>query len=388
MEFIDLKAQYEASRELINSRIQAVLDHGQYIMGPEVAELEARLARYTGARHCITVASGTEALVISLMALGIRPGDEVITTPFSFIATAEAIVLVGATPVFVDIDRATCNLAPHLIEAKVTPRTRAIMPVSLFGQPADMDEINAIAARHGLAVIEDAAQSFGASYRGKKSCNLSTVGCTSFFPSKPLGCYGDGGAIFTSDDELAGAMREIRVHGQSRRYVHTRIGVGGRMDTLQCAVVLAKLERFEWELEQRARVAARYNAMLSGRIGLVARMPGRTSVYAQYTAVVEERERIQATLHAAGIPTAVHYPVPIPMQGAYAHLSSPDCCPVALEMAARVISLPMGPYLSAESANTVAAALLQAAGVALPGGTGVAEGREAPGIAAAAPVLP
>ena len=385
MEFIDLKAQYEASREPINRRIQTVLDHGQYIMGPEVAELETRLAHYTGARHCITVASGTEALVISLMALGIRPGDEVITTPFSFIATAEAIVLLGATPVFVDIDRATCNLAPHLIEARVTPRTRAIMPVSLFGQPADMDEINAIAARHGLAVIEDAAQSFGASYRGKKSCNLSTVGCTSFFPSKPLGCYGDGGAIFTSDDGLADAMREIRVHGQSRRYVHTRIGVGGRMDTLQCAIVLAKLERFDWELAQRARAAARYDALLSGRIGLVARMPARTSVYAQYTAVVEERERIQAALHAAGIPTAVHYPVPIHMQPAYAHLSSPDCCPVALEMAAKVISLPMGPYLSAESVYTVAATLLRAAGVALPG---AAEDAEAPGTASTAPALP
>jgi UDP-2-acetamido-2-deoxy-ribo-hexuluronate aminotransferase len=387
MEFIDLKAQYEASRELINRHIQAVLDHGQYIMGPEVAELESRLAQYTGARHCITVASGTEALVISLMALGIKPGDEIITTPFSFIATAEAIVLLGATPVFVDIDRATCNLAPNLIDAKVTPRTRAIMPVSLFGQPADMDEINAVAARHGLAVIEDAAQSFGATYRGKKSCNLSTIGCTSFFPSKPLGCYGDGGAIFTSDDELACAMREIRVHGQSRRYVHTRIGVGGRMDTLQCAIVLAKLERFEWELEQRAKVAARYDALLSGRIGLVARMPARTSVYAQYTAVVEERERLQAALHAAGIPTAVHYPVPIHMQPAYAHLSSPDCCPVALEMAAKVISLPMGPYLSAESADTVAATLLRAAGVALPGRDGAAEEAEAQATAAAAPVL-
>jgi UDP-2-acetamido-2-deoxy-ribo-hexuluronate aminotransferase len=387
MEFIDLKAQYQALRELINSRIQAVLDHGQYIMGPEVAELESRLAQYTGARHCITVASGTEALLISLMALGVKPGDEIITTPFSFIATAEAIVLLGATPVFVDIDRATCNLAPQLIEAKVTPRTRAIMPVSLFGQPADMDEINAIADRHGLAVIEDAAQSFGATYRGKKSCNLSTIGCTSFFPSKPLGCYGDGGAIFTSDAGLASAMREIRVHGQSRRYVHTRIGVGGRMDTLQCAIVLAKLERFEWELEQRAKVAACYDALLSGRIGLVARMPARTSVYAQYTAVVEERERLQASLHANGIPTAVHYPVPIHMQPAYAHFSSPDSCPVALEMATKVISLPMGPYLSAETAHTVAATLLRAAGVALPGRAGAAEEAEAPATAASAPVL-
>ncbi len=367
MEFIDLNAQYQASRELINSRIQAVLDHGQYIMGPEVAELEGRLSEYTGARHCITVSSGTEALVISLMALGVRPGDEVITTPFSFIATAEAIVLLGALPVFADIDPATCNLDPSLIEAKITPRTRAIMPVSLFGQPADMEEINAIATRHGLAVIEDAAQSFGASYRGKKSCNLSTVGCTSFFPSKPLGCYGDGGAIFTSDDVLAKAMREIRVHGQSRRYVHTRIGVGGRMDTLQCAIVLAKLERFDWELDQRAKVAARYDALLSGRLGLVGRGPERSSVYAQYTVVIEERERIKAVLHAAGIPTAVHYPVPIHLQPAYAHLCCAECCPVAQDMAARVMSLPMGPYLPAAASHEVAATLLQAAGVRLPG---------------------
>ena len=368
MEFIDLKAQYQASRELINERIQAVLDHGQYIMGPEVAELEERLARYTGARHCITVASGTEALVIALMALGVKPGDEVITTPFSFIATAEAIVLLGATPVFADIDAATCNLDPGLIEAKITPRTRAIMPVSLYGQPADMEEINAIATRHGLAVIEDAAQSFGATYRGKKSCNLSTIGCTSFFPSKPLGCYGDGGAIFTGDAALATAMREIRVHGQSRRYVHTRIGVGGRMDTLQCAIVLAKLERFDWELGQRAKVAARYDALLSGRLGLVGRGPDRSSVHAQYTVVVDGRDRIQAALHAAGIPTAVHYPVPIHLQPAYARLCCEDCCPVASDMAARVMSLPMGPHLPAASADQVAATLLLAAGVALPGG--------------------
>jgi UDP-2-acetamido-2-deoxy-ribo-hexuluronate aminotransferase len=365
MEFIDLKAQYEASREQINRRIQTVLDHGQYIMGPEVAELETRLADYTGAKHCITVASGTEALVISLMALGIKPGDEVITTTFSFIATAEAIVLVGATPVFVDIDPRSCNLDPSLVEAKVTSRTRAVMPVSLFGQPADMDEINTIAKRHGLAVIEDAAQSFGATYHGKKSCNLSTVGCTSFFPSKPLGCYGDGGAIFTSDDNLAEAMREIRIHGQSRRYVHTRIGVGGRMDTLQCAIVLAKLNRFEWELQQRAVAAERYNELLGDRIGLVARLPGRTSVYAQYTALVDDRDRIQATLHAAAIPTAVHYPVPIHMQPAYAHLGSPESCPVAQAMAAKVISLPMGPYLSEESARLVVAALLRATSVVI-----------------------
>jgi UDP-2-acetamido-2-deoxy-ribo-hexuluronate aminotransferase len=367
MEFIDLKSQYQTMREAIDARIHAVLDHGQYIMGPEVAELEQRLAAYTGARHCITVSSGTEALIISLMALGIKAGDEVITTPFSFIATAEAIVLVGATPVFVDIDPATCNLDPSRIEERISDRTRAIMPVSLYGLPADMDEINAIAWRHGLAVIEDAAQSFGATYRGRKSCNLSQIGCTSFFPSKPLGCYGDGGAIFTSDDALALAMREIRVHGQSRRYVHTRLGVGGRMDTLQCAIVLAKLERFEWELEQRDRVAAAYDALLSGQLGLVARPHDRSSAFAQYTVVLDQRAQVQQQLHAAGIPTAVHYPVPIHMQPAYAHAEDAERCPVALSKAATVMSLPMGPYLSDASVHEVATALLLASGISVPG---------------------
>ena len=364
MDFIDLKSQYLASRELINARIGAVLDHGQYIMGPEVAELEGRLAGFTGARHCITVSSGTEALVISLMALGIKPGDEVITTPFSFIAPAEAIVLLGATPVFVDVEAGTCNLDHRLLEARITPRTRAIIPVSLYGQPADMDEINAIAERHGLAVIEDAAQSFGATYRGRKSCNLSTIGCTSFFPSKPLGCYGDGGAIFTSDNALASAMREIRVHGQSRRYVHTRIGVGGRMDTLQCAIVLAKLERFEWEIEQRQRAAACYDELLANTLGdtlePVGCQPDRTSVYAQYTVLVPRRERLQEVLHAAGIPTAVHYPVPIDRQPAYAQWASPGGCPVAASLAHEVLSLPMGPYLDRPSAHRVVQALADA----------------------------
>ena len=366
MEFIDLKSQYQAGRDRINARIQAVLEHGQYILGPEVAELEARLAGYTGARHCITVASGTEALLIALMALGVRPGDEVITTPFSFIATAEVIVLLGATPVFVDIDPATCNIAPGLIEERITPRTRAIMPVSLYGQPADMDEINAIATRHGLAVIEDAAQSFGATYRGRKSCNLSTIGCTSFFPSKPLGCYGDGGAIFTDDGELATVLRQIRIHGQDRRYHHARVGLGGRMDTLQCAIVLAKLERFEWELAQRQRAADSYAALLSGRVQLVGQARDRSSVHAQYTVVVEERERVQGELQAAGIPTAVHYPVPMHLQPAYAHLSAADACPVASHMAARVLSLPMGPYLDDVQARHVAQVLLRTLRVPVP----------------------
>ncbi|HJV50923.1 MAG TPA: DegT/DnrJ/EryC1/StrS family aminotransferase [Noviherbaspirillum sp.] len=362
MEFIDLKSQYQALRPQIHARMQAVLDHGNYIMGPEVQELEARLAEYTGASDCVTVASGTEALLIALMAIGIEPGDEVITTPFSFIATAEVIVLLGAIPVFVDIEPDTCNINATLIEERITPRTRAIIPVSLYGQPADMDRINAVAERHGLAVIEDGAQSFGATYKGRKSCNLSTIGCTSFFPSKPLGCYGDGGAIFTSDATLAQAMREIRIHGQSGRYVHTRVGVGGRMDTLQCAIVLAKLERFDWELAQRRRIAARYDELFDGRIDVVRQRPGCAGVFAQYTIKVANRAEVQAELRERNIPVAVHYPVPIPMQPAYAKHGPSAHIPVAEEMARSVMSLPMGPYMDDASLERVAAAVLHAAG--------------------------
>lgn len=347
--FIDLKTQYRALEDSIKERMHKVLEHGQYIMGPEVRELEQKLEAYTGAKHCITVASGTEALLISLMAMGIQPGDEVITTPFTFVATAEVIVLLGAKPVFVDIQPDTCNIDPTKIEAAITPRTKAIMPVSLYGQPADMDEINAIADRHKLIVIEDAAQSFGAEYKGRKSCNLSHIGCTSFFPSKPLGCYGDGGAIFTSDDAIAQACREIRVHGQSKRYVHTRIGVGGRMDTIQCAVVLAKMERFEWEVQQRLEIGRRYNEMLDA-VGIqrVIQRTDRTSVFAQYTVLLDNREAVQAKLTEACIPTAVHYPIPLNEQPAYKHLCCPDCTPISRETAKRVMSLPMGADLDCD----------------------------------------
>lgn len=360
--FIDLKSQYAALKPQIQARINTVLEHGQYIMGPEVKELEEKLAAFTGAKHCVTVASGTEALLISLMALDIKPGDEVITTPFTFAATAEVIVLLGAKPVFVDIETNTCNIDTSLIEAKITPRTRAIMPVSLYGQPADMDEINAIAARHGgIPVIEDAAQSFGATYKGKKSCNLSTIGCTSFFPSKPLGCYGDGGAMFTNDDALAQAFREIRVHGQSQRYVHTRVGVGGRMDTLQCAIVLAKLERFEWEVEQRLSIGQRYNKLLDDAgVARVQQRPDRTSAFAQYTIFVDNRESVQGRLKDAGVPTAIHYPVPLNEQPVYANLCCADCTPHSSRAAKRVMSLPMSADLSANQQAAVVAALLVA----------------------------
>jgi UDP-2-acetamido-2-deoxy-ribo-hexuluronate aminotransferase len=357
--FIDLKTQYQALKPQIQARIDAVLEHGQYIMGPEVKELEGKLAAFTGAKHCITVASGTEALLMSLMALDIKPGDEIITTPFTFVATAEVIVLLGAKPVFVDVEPDTGNIDASLIEAKITSKTKAIMPVSLYGQTADMDAINAIAAKRGnLPVIEDAAQSFGATYKGRQSCNLSTIGCTSFFPSKPLGCYGDGGAIFTNDDALAQAMREIRVHGQSQRYVHTRVGVGGRMDTLQCAIVLAKLERFEWEVQQRHKIGQRYNQLMDqAGIVRIQQRTERTSVYAQYTIMVSNREVVQKQLTEAGIPTAVHYPVPLNEQLAYKHLCCPDCTPVAQQMAKRVMSLPIHPFLMEDGLNVVVKAM-------------------------------
>jgi UDP-2-acetamido-2-deoxy-ribo-hexuluronate aminotransferase len=363
MQFIDLKSQYAALKSEIDSRIQRVLNHGQYIMGPEVAELETALAALVGVDHCITVASGTEALLIALMALNLQPGDEVITSPFTFAATAEVIVLLGGVPVFVDVQPDTCNIDPALIEAAITQRTRAIMPVSLYGQVADMAQINAIAARHGLPVIEDAAQSFGASYQSGKSCGLSTFGATSFFPSKPLGCYGDGGALFTHDAALAQAAREIRVHGQSARYTHTRLGVGGRMDTLQCAVVLAKLPRFEWELSQRRALGARYHQLLAGlKLDLLTVRPDRDCVWGQYTVMVEDREAVQAALKALGVPTAVHYPRPLHRQVAYERFVPPAPCPVSEQVAARVMSLPLSPDLSEADQDRVVAALRSVVG--------------------------
>jgi len=364
--FIDLKTQYQELKPQIQARIDAVLDHGQYIMGPEVRELEEKLEVYTGSKHCVTCASGTEALLMSLMALGIGPGDEVITTPFTFVATAEVMVLLGVKPVFVDIERDTCLMDASLIEAKITSRTKAIMPVSLYGQVCDMDAINAIATKHGnLHVIEDAAQSFGADYSGgsatsRKSCNLSTIGCTSFFPSKPLGCYGDGGAIFTNDDALAKALREIRVHGQESRYYHTRIGVGGRMDTLQCAVVLAKLERFDWEVKRRLELGDAYRSKLAAA-GIAADMvtvrADRNSVWAQLTVKVENRAQVQHKLKEQGVPTAVHYPIPLNMQPAYQHLCCPDCTPNSEWAAQRVMSLPLSPDLDNKTQDFIIGAL-------------------------------
>ncbi len=365
MDFIDLKTQYRLLRESMNTRIQKVLDHGQFILGPEVAELEQRLAAYVGVKHCVTVASGTDALLVPLMALGIKPGDEVITSPFTFAATAEMVVLLGAKPVYVDAEPDTANIDARNLEAAITSRTRAIMPVSLYGQPADMDEINAIAARRGIPVIEDAAQSFGATYKGRRSCGLSTIGATSFFPSKPLGCYGEGGAVFTNDDALAQAMREIRHHGQAGRYHHTRIGINGRLDTLQCAVLLAKLERFDWEVAERARIGARYDELLSGLEPAIRRVkvrPDRTSVFAQYSVLAADREALERALKAEGIPTAIHYPKSLHQQPAYSAGWEGASFPVAERLAREVISLPMHPYLDAASQDRIAAAVRRAVG--------------------------
>ena len=361
--FSDLRSQYLALKPSIQARIDAVLEHGRYIMGPEVEECEKALAGRIGSSHCITVASGTEALLIAMMAKGIGPGDEVITTPFTFAATAETILLLGATPVFVDIEPDTCNIDAALIDAAVTERSRAIVPVSLYGQTADMDEINAIGARHGLCVIEDAAQSFGGRYKGRASGNLSEMSTTSFFPSKPLGCYGDGGAIFTNDDELAQACREIRVHGQSERYWHTRIGVGGRMDTLQCAVVLAKLERFDWELEARDRLARRYRERIAA-LGLPVEpttvRPDRSSAWAQFTIVHEDRDGIAARLQAVGVPVAIHYPRPLHLQPAYAERSRSLGCAISEKLAKTVLSLPLSPDLSESDQDRIVDALAHA----------------------------
>lgn len=353
--FCDLAAQYSALKQEIDAGIAAVLAHQCFILGPEVGEMERRLAAYAGVRHCISVASGTEALLMSLMALGIGPGDEVIVPAFTFAAAAEMVVLVGATPVLVDIEPDTCNIDAALVEAAVTDATRAIIPVGLYGQAADMVAVNDIAERNRLVVIEDAAQSFGADFHNRKSCGLSTIGCTSFFPSKPLGCYGDGGAIFTDDGELAEALWQIRIHGQDGRYNHVRIGVGGRMDTLQCAIILAKLTRFEWELERRIEIGCRYNRLFDERgIERVVQRENRSSVFAQYTIFADDRERIRAALGAAGIPTAVHYPVSLNNQPAYRERARFGPLPNSEWAAGHVLNLPMHAYLDESTQERIA----------------------------------
>lgn len=361
--FVDLKTQYKALKSDIDARIMKVLEHGAYINGPEVVELEQKLAAHVGCKHAIACASGTDALVMPLMALGIGAGHEVITTAFSFIATAETIVLAGATPVFVDIEKDTFNIDVSKIEAAITPKTKAIMPVSLYGQVADMDEINAIARKHNLHVIEDAAQSYGARYKDRKSGHASTASGTSFFPAKPLGGYGDGGAVFTDDDKLAKAMKEIREHGSESRYYHTRLGINGRLDTIQCAVLLAKLTRYDWEVEQRQKIAQRYAEGLSS-----IKTPGfavpvvrkdRDSVWAQYTLVVPDRAAFQKKLADAGVPTSIHYPRIMPDQPWYKeHIPAPkDKLTNSRWAADNVISIPMFPDMDENTQDRIITAV-------------------------------
>ncbi|RUO49325.1 DegT/DnrJ/EryC1/StrS family aminotransferase [Pseudidiomarina donghaiensis] len=344
MEFIDLAAQQARIKDKIDAAIQRVLAHGKYILGPEVDELEEKLAAYTGAKHCITVANGTDALQIAQMALGIGPGDEVITPGFTYIATAETVALLGAKPVYVDIDPKTYNLDPSLLEAAITPRTKAIIPVSLYGQCADFDAINAIADKHGIPVIEDAAQSFGATYKGRKSCNLSTIACTSFFPSKPLGCYGDGGAIFTNDDELALVMRQIARHGQDRRYHHIRVGVNSRLDTIQAAILLPKLDILDEEIKLRNEVACCYEEKLSNINVQAAKVDLHNySTWAQFTIQLDQRDAVISFLKDRRIPTAVHYPIPLNRQPAVKDDLASLC--LGDDISRKVLSLPMHPYL-------------------------------------------
>ncbi|NLD07960.1 MAG: DegT/DnrJ/EryC1/StrS family aminotransferase [Xanthomonadaceae bacterium] len=359
MQFIDLGAQQARIKDKIEAGIARVLSHGKYILGPEVIELEEKLAEFTGAKYCITCGNGTDALQIAQMALGIGPGDEVITPGFTYIATAETVALLGAKPVYVDVDPVTYNLDPARLEAAITPNTKAIIPVSLYGQCADFDAINAIAEKYNIPVIEDAAQSFGAMYKGKRSCNLTTIACTSFFPSKPLGGYGDGGAIFTNDEELAKVIRQVARHGQDRRYHHVRVGVNSRLDSLQASILLPKLEILAEELELRQQVANRYTKLLNeaGIMSTPTIVEGNVSAYAQYTIQVENRSDVQAKLKEAGIPTAVHYPIPLNKQPAVADGSIE--LPVGDRIAERVMSLPMHPYLTEDEQLVVVSAFIK-----------------------------
>ena len=353
MKFFDLGSQQELIKQRINQRMADVLEHGKYILGPEVFELEQQLAEYTGAKYCITCANGTDALQIALMSIGIGPGDEVITPAFSYIATAEATRLLGANPVYVDVDPMTFNINPDLIEEKITTRTKAIIPVSLYGQPANFSSINRIAKAHKLMVIEDGAQSFGATFYGQKSCNLSDIACTSFFPTKPLGCYGDGGAIFTSDADLAETIRKIARHGQSRRYHHEILGVNSRLDTLQAAIILEKLKILDEEIQQRDRIAKYLCASLIEPNVLTTPKirPNIQSAWAQFTVVAKNRVNLQTYLSERGIPTAIHYPVPLYLQPAMGHR---DLGLVnANSLAKSVLSLPVHAYLKPDEIEQI-----------------------------------
>ena len=350
IDFANLQYQYQLYKSEIDEAIHKVLDKSNYIMGNEVKELEVNLQTFTGAKHAITCSSGTDALLLAMMALDIQPDDEIITTPFTFIATAETIAFLGAKPVFVDIDEKTYNIDVSKIEAKITSKTKAIMPVSLYGQPADMDAIQTIADKHNLKVIVDGAQSFGSTFNGKTDSNLGDISTTSFFPAKPLGCFGDGGAVFTNDDALSDKMKSLRVHGQSKRYHHKYIGMGGRMDTLQCAIVDVKLNYYKKDLALRQEVAQKYNEKLkmkNEKLILPFVDERATSVWAQYSVRVKNRDDVQARLKEQGIPTAVHYPMPLHLQECFAYLGYKEGdFPISEEVSREIMSLPMNPYVS------------------------------------------
>ena len=358
MEFIDLKTQQKRIKSQIDHRIETVLNHGRYVMGPEVGELEGQLANYVGVEHCITVASGTDALLIALMALDIGPGDEVITVPYTWISTAEVISLLGATPVFVDIDEKTWNIDPSLVEAAITDKTKAIMPVGIYGQSADLKSLGEISERHGnIPVIEDAAQCFGAHHHGDIACSQTLISCTSFFPSKPLGCYGDGGAVFTNQNDLADKMRQIRVHGQARKHYHPILGLNGRMDTLQAAIMIPKLEIFDDEINKRQQVAARYSSAIQAHPnGIVTPFVAEenSSVWAQYTILSESRDQLNQALADSGIPSVSYYSTPLHLQPVFENLGYvKGDFPVTERVADQCLSLPMNPYLSEIDIDTV-----------------------------------
>ncbi len=360
MEFVDLKAQYNAYRKEIDAAVAEVLSSCRFIGGEEIAALEGELARYTGVKHAVACGNGTDALLLPLLALDVKPGDEIIVPDFTFFATAEMVALIGAVPVFVDVDPVTCNLDPSRITAKITSRTRGLIPVSLYGQCADMDAINAVAARHGLWVMEDAAQSFGATYRGRKSCGLSRVAATSFFPAKPLGCYGDGGAMFTDDDELAGKLRMLRNHGQSKRYSHALVGVNSRLDTIQAAVLRVKLRHLDVEIAARNKVAAAYTKLLEGVVQTPSVLAHNLCVWAQYTIRSRGRDQVRKKMEERGVPTAVHYPSPLHAQPAFSGMPPTVDCPESQRAAAEVLSLPMHPFLKESEIESVCRAVRDA----------------------------
>ena len=347
IDFANLQLQYQKYKVDIDANIQAVLNKSNYIMGEEVYELERVLEGFTGAKHAITCSSGTDALLLAMMAMDIQPGDEIITTPFTFIATAETIALMKAKPVFVDIEPDTFNIDANLIEAAITDKTKAIMPVSLFGQPADMDAIQAIADKHNLKVLIDGAQSFGSTYNGETDSNLGNISTTSFFPAKPLGCYGDGGAIFTNNDEYAKTIKMMRVHGQGKRYHHKYIGIGGRLDTIQAAILLAKLPYYTQELADRQQVAQRYTDALSDNLQTPVIKLNRSSAWAQYSVRVDNRNAFQAKLKDNGIPTAIHYPIPLHLQECFQYLNyKQGDFPISEKTSNEVMSIPINAFIT------------------------------------------